>query len=402
MDNVISVSDLNKTVKSFLDSVPMLKNVLVEGEISNLRDTYRSGHIYFSLKDSEASISAVMFRGYAEKLNIKLQDGKKVLVKGQPSIYWQDGRYQLIVYAVEDAGIGDLSLQYELLKKKLEKEGLFDREHKKAIPERPKKIVAVTSASGAAIQDIKNVLSRRYPICELEIYNVSVQGEKAAKEIKDAILHIDKTSDADLIIVGRGGGSYEDLFCFNDEDLARAIYACHIPIISAVGHEIDFTISDFVADMRAPTPTAAAELAVPDIKEDFLFLNNSKISILRNITNEIEKLRTRLMIYKDHKLLSSPEAFINERQMKIDMISSKLENLAEKILSEKKSKYSELISQFNALDPHAVMKRGYAFVKNQKKVIKSVDETKQGDELNLMMFDGELVVSVEEKRKYND
>lgn len=402
MDNIISVSDLNKTVKVFLDTNPVFNNFLVEGEISSLRDKYSSGHIYFTLKDNSASVSAIMFKQYAKNLNFILEDGKKVLVKGRPSIYEKDGRYQLIVYDIKEVGIGNLSQKFELLKQKLKDEGLFDEKHKKTLPKRPGKIVAVTSGEGAAIHDIINVLKRRYPLCCLEIYSVPVQGEKAAEKITNAINKLDKISDADLIIVGRGGGSYEDLFCFNDENLARAIFNCHIPIISAVGHEVDFTISDFIADKRAATPTAAAEIAVPDINDELTKLRETKLFFDNFIQSKIENLTLRLSNYKNHRLLSSPEALINEKYMRLDIITKNLISATEKIIGNKNLEFSKLVSQMKSLDPKKIMSRGYAFVKKQDKVIKSVDEIDSSDKLNLIMYDGEITVSVDEKRKNNE
>lgn len=402
MDNIISVSDLNKTVKVFLDTNPVFNNFLVEGEISSLRDKYSSGHIYFTLKDNSASVSAIMFKQYAKNLNFILEEGKKVLVKGRPSIYEKDGRYQLIVYDIKEVGIGNLSQKFELLKQKLQNEGLFDEKHKKPLPKRPDKIVAVTSGEGAAIHDIINVLKRRYPLCCLEIYSVPVQGEKAAEKITNAINKLDKNSDADLIIVGRGGGSYEDLFCFNDENLARAIFNCHIPIISAVGHEVDFTISDFVADKRAATPTAAAEIVVPDINDELTKLRETKLFFDNFIQSKIENLTLRLSNYKNHRLLSSPEALINEKFMRLDIITKNLISATEKIIGNKNLEFSKLVSQMKSLDPKKIMSRGYAFVKKQDKVIKSVDEIDSSDKLNLIMYDGEITVSVDEKRKNNE
>lgn len=402
MDNIISVSDLNKTVKVFLDTNPVFNNFLVEGEISSLRDKYSSGHIYFTLKDNSASVSAIMFKQYAKNLNFILEEGKKVLVKGRPSIYEKDGRYQLIVYDIKEVGIGNLSQKFELLKQKLQNEGLFDEKHKKPLPKRPDKIVAVTSGEGAAIHDIINVLKRRYPLCCLEIYSVPVQGEKAAEKITNAINKLDKISDADLIIVGRGGGSYEDLFCFNDENLARAIFNCHIPIISAVGHEVDFTISDFVADKRAATPTAAAEIAVPDVNDELTKLRETKLFFDNFIQSKIENLTLRLSNYKNHRLLSSPEALINEKFMRLDIITKNLISATEKIIGNKNLEFSKLVSQMKSLDPKKIMGRGYAFVKKQNKVIKSVDEIDSSDKLNLIMYDGEITVSVDEKRKNNE
>lgn len=402
MDNIISVSDLNKTVKVFLDTNPVFNNFLVEGEISSLRDKYSSGHIYFTLKDNSASVSAIMFKQYAKNLNFILEEGKKVLVKGRPSIYEKDGRYQLIVYDIKEVGIGNLSQKFELLKQKLQNEGLFDEKHKKPLPKRPDKIVAVTSGEGAAIHDIINVLKRRYPLCCLEIYSVPVQGEKAAEKITNAINKLDKISDADLIIVGRGGGSYEDLFCFNDENLARAIFNCHIPIISAVGHEVDFTISDFVADKRAATPTAAAEIAVPDINDELTKLRETKLFFDNFIQSKIENLTLRLSNFKNHRLLSSPEALINEKFMRLDIITKNLISATEKIIGNKNLEFSKLVSQMKSLDPKKIMSRGYAFVKKQDKVIKSVDEIDSSDKLNLIMYDGEITVSVDEKRKNNE
>ncbi len=402
MDNIISVSDLNKTVKVFLDTNPVFNNFLVEGEISSLRDKYSSGHIYFTLKDNSASVSAIMFKQYAKNLNFILEEGKKVLVKGRPSIYEKDGRYQLIVYDIKEVGIGNLSQKFELLKQKLQNEGLFDEKHKKPLPKRPDKIVAVTSGEGAAIHDIINVLKRRYPLCCLEIYSVPVQGEKAAEKITNAINKLDKNSDADLIIVGRGGGSYEDLFCFNDENLARAIFNCHIPIISAVGHEVDFTISDFVADKRAATPTAAAEIAVPDINDELTKLRETKLFFDNFIQSKIENLTLRLSNFKNHRLLSSPEALINEKFMRLDIITKNLISATEKIIGNKNLEFSKLVSQMKSLDPKKIMSRGYAFVKKQDKVIKSVDEIDSSDKLNLIMYDGEITVSVDEKRKNNE
>ena len=383
-DNVFSVSEITTHLKNVIES--NIPNLFVEGEISNFTH-HGSGHIYFSLKDAKASLRCVFFRSYNLQLQFKPKVGDKVVCAGKLSVFERSGSYQLNVTRMLPSGIGELQLKFEELKKKLSAEGLFDEKQKKPIPKFPEKIGVVTSETGAAFQDIKNVLSRRFP-CEIYLYPATVQGERAAKEVIRGIEFFNAEKPVDVIIIGRGGGSQEDLFCFNDEALARAIFTSDIPVISAVGHEIDFTISDFVADLRAPTPSAAAELAVPDKAELAEYLR-SRVSRLQSLSaNHIISKRLKVQNLKAKLYEFHPKLIIQNMQQRIDEATMKMEHLSENILAKYKNKLNILENQLKELSPYEAMKRGYSIIQQQKKIQNSIAGLQKDDELEILFADG--------------
>ena len=393
---IISVSQLNFYVKSLMDNDIHLNNVIVTGEISNLTDHYRSGHIYFSLKDDKSLIRAVMFSGNARNLRFKPQEGMKVIAVGRVSLYEQTGSYQLYVEGMQPDGIGELTLAYEQLKKKLEAKGIFAEEHKKPIPDFPKTIGVITSPTGAVIRDIQNVISRRFPQVEIVLCPVLVQGDNAAPQLINAVNLFNEYDLADVIIIGRGGGSIEDLWPFNDENLAYAVYASNIPIISAVGHETDFTICDFVSDLRAPTPSAAAELAVPDKEELKAYYRSQRQYITSIMDSKIINYKSTLNNYKSRVIANSPERRIKDYEQKYIGLSKSAEN----IINTKFIKQLEAINSFSAkleaLNPIAVLSRGYTVTEKNGKIINSVKELKQDDILKLTLKDGQVTTEVKE------
>ena len=310
----MTVSQLNDYVKTLIDSSPVLSSVCIVGEISNFTNHYKTGHLYFTLKDESALVKAVMFRTYTGKLRFVPKDNMKVLVHGRISVFPRDGVYQLYAEDMEQFGVGDLYLKFEELKKKLSSLGMFDEEHKKPLPKFPKRIGIITSPEAAAVADMKNILTRRYPLCEIHIYPALVQGPGAPSELCDGIIHFDNDPDCDCIIIGRGGGSIEDLWAFNDEILARTIFACKTPVISAVGHETDFTICDFVADRRAPTPSAAAEIAVPDMQDLKRQLSMISSSLKARMGEIIGYKRQYLQSLAERRSLKSPMYYVDSKQ----------------------------------------------------------------------------------------
>ncbi|MCC8074117.1 MAG: exodeoxyribonuclease VII large subunit [Clostridiales bacterium] len=387
---VITVSQVNTYIKAVLDECQVLKNIFVVGEISNFLHYFRSGHMYFTLKDDTSQLKAVMFSSYAQRLKFKPEDGMRVICRGRISSYEKDGVYQLYVEDIQPDGAGALNLAYEQLKAKLEKEGLFDSSHKKPIPKFPKKIGIATSDMGAAIEDIKNITKRRYPICELVLMSTAVQGEQATADIVNSIKTLDKIEDIDLIIVGRGGGSIEDLWAFNTEPVARAVYECGKPIISAVGHETDFTICDFVADLRAPTPSAAAELAVPDgnaLLDYFDSLGETLSSLLnRRLECEYQRLDS---ITKD-SIFANPADYFQMLFDNNDVLSERMTDAFKQKVNDYSFKLSNIAAALNALSPLAVIGRGYSVVKSKNNVIKSVNEVNSGDKLEIILTDGKV------------
>ncbi len=400
---ILTVSQLNFYLKSALDNDPRLQFLLLEGEISNLTDHYSSGHIYFSLKDSKSVVRAVMFSFAAKNLKFKPQNGMKVLVRGRVTVYEPSGQYQVYVEDMQPDGIGALSLQFEQLKEKLEKEGLFDKKHKKPIPAFPERVGVITSPTGAAVRDIMNVLSRRFPCADIVMCPVLVQGENAAPQLTDAINKFSQTDVADVVIIGRGGGSMEDLWAFNDENLARAIYKCKTPVISAVGHETDFTICDFVSDLRAPTPSAAAELAVPDSAELLLELSAQRQyvnSLVERKILECDKSMTHIS-----RLLGaySPLNKINEYSSNLLNLTARLLSAGDKILESNTKTLTKTASKLSALNPVAVLMRGYSYTTDEDGAcISSVEKVKRGDTVNIKLTDGGIKaivdnISLEEK-----
>ena len=384
----ITVTELNAYVKERFEEDEYLNNVLVKGEISNFKHHY-TGHMYFTLKDENSLIKCVMFKTYTSHLDFVPKDGMKVMVLGTVSVFERDGVYQIYAKALKQEGIGDLHAEYEKLKAKLEQEGLFNKEHKKAIPVMPKCIGVLTSNTGAVIRDIINVSTRRNPNVYIKLLPVPVQGQGAAEKIAEAIQIMNKEKLADVLIVARGGGSLEDLWPFNEEIVARAIYNSEIPVISAVGHETDFTIADFVSDLRAPTPSAAAELAVPNCSEIQLKLKTYENRLKNALYKKVEVMKLRYEKCMKSKAYTSPLQKINEYYMLIDKNEKALENKIQVILKEKKAYMIEWISKLDALSPLKTLSRGYSIVQKDNKIVKTVKELKHGDSIKLRLTDGE-------------
>lgn len=388
VNSVITVSQLNFYIKSLLDENSVLREIYITGEISNLTDHYRSGHIYLSLKDDKAVVRAVMFAGNARHLRFKPEEGMKVIARGRVSVYEATGQYQLYIEDMQPDGIGALNLAYEQLKNKLSNEGLFSEELKRPIPIYPERIGVITSPTGAAVQDILNILGRRYPIAEVVFCPVLVQGEGAPSQLVDAVKRFNKAKAADVIIIGRGGGSIEDLWAFNDEKLARAISESDIPIISAVGHETDFTICDFVADLRAPTPSAAAELATPNMAELLSYLKSIRDSLPAIMQRQIDFKRQELDSLTSTKVLLSPKEFVNIRKDELDVLLSDMTKAFKSILTEKQREFVTLSAKLEALSPLSVLSRGYSIVQNENKVAKSVKDLSIGENITIRLSDG--------------
>lgn len=394
---VLSVSQLNRYIKMNFDADENLANIFISGEISNFTNHYRTGHLYFTLKDDSAAVRAVMFNSSAKRLKFMPEDGMKVIARGRVSVYEASGQYQLYVDDMQPDGVGALNLAYEQLKEKLQKEGLFSELHKKPLPPYPEKVGVITSPTGAAVRDIINVLGRRFPYAEIVFCPVLVQGEGAHLQLTDAVNLFNSERAADVIIIGRGGGSIEDLWEFNDEGLARAVYNSDIPVISAVGHETDFTICDFVADMRAPTPSAAAELAVPDANELQYALSVLKNRMFLNVSSGIADRRSRLEYLTSKGALKSPDEMLSNRSQRLDTAFSKMLSSYENRIGGKKVEFISAATALSKLDPMSVLMRGFAFVsdKNGKNVYSSQALAK-GDKINVRFHDGSAVCEVKE------
>ena len=395
-DSVMTVSELNNFIKSMFDSNRLLSSVYVKGEISNFV-SHRSGHFYFSLKDADGQIKAVMFRSSALKLKFIPENGMKVTVFGSISVFPRDGIYQMYATSMQPDGIGALYLAYEQLKAKLTDEGLFSDDHKKLLPQYPSKIGVITSPTGAAVRDIINVLGRRYPLATVYIYPALVQGDGAARTLIEGVDYFDATGLVDTIIIGRGGGSIEDLWEFNNEELARRIYACSIPVISAVGHETDFTICDFVADMRAPTPSAAAELAVPDIRELMLSVDVMSERSDRALIRSIERAGEKLERLQSSRALSD---FSSVLDVKSDMVYELLGRVSvayQSLLTDKKMSFVEKAGKLEALSPLSVIARGYSVVQKDGNTLSTVGRVDIGDVITVRMSDGSISAEVKSK-----
>lgn len=390
----LSVTQVNLYVKDVIARDDILCDILVKGELSNFK-AHSSGHMYMSLKDDSGVIRAVMFRSSAAKLNFKPQNGTKVIAHGRIGVYERDGQYQLYIDDMQQDGRGDLYAAFEQLKIKLDAEGLFDRAHKKALPKYPKKIGVVTAPTGAAVRDIINVLSRRFLYSDIILYPVLVQGESSAENIVEAIEYFNYSGKADVLIVGRGGGSIEDLWSFNDERVARAAYKSEIPIVSAVGHEIDFTILDFVADLRAPTPSAAAELVVPSQNELAEKFENVYKTMYRQSMRIIEKKRLQTDKCKDRAIFKNPLRNLDTERQYLDSLVQMLERNSAALISAKKQMAAETIAKLDALSPLGTLSRGYSFAKDDSgRVIKSVSQVGKGDKLTVRVSDGEFNAEV--------
>jgi len=412
----ITVTTLNKYLKHKFDTDPHIQTLCLKGEISNFKGHTR-GHLYFTLKDETSRINAVMFSSSASKLTFEPKDGMKVLVVGRVSVYEPNGGYQIYINEMQEDGVGNLYLKFEELKKKLSAEGLFDSIHKKEIPKFPTKIGIITAPTGAAIRDILSTIKRRFPGVETILFPSLVQGELAANNIVEQIKKAD-TYDLDVLIVGRGGGSIEDLWSFNEEIVARAIFDAKTPIISAVGHEIDFTISDFVADLRAPTPTGAAEMAVPNIKDVKNFLNQLNIRVNKDIENILEKYKKSLNTFKESYVLSNPLATFEIKEQKLDNLINELNNKIKYIIEDRNKRlinikntyiinnpdnillqynnsYELLINKLNLLNPLNILSKGYSVVNKDNKTIKSIKELKVNDKINIKLYEGNIEAKVE-------
>ena len=386
-DMAISVTELNSYIKNKIADDEYLNNVLIKGEISNFKNHY-TGHMYFTLKDENSLIKCVMFKTYAQKLGFMPKDGMKVFVLGGVSVFERDGVYQIYVKAMQEDGVGILYKKYEELKQRLEEEGYFDEEHKKRIPQMPKIIGVLTSQTGSVIRDIINVSTRRNPNVNIRLFPVPVQGEGAAEKIAEGIKFMNENKLADVLILARGGGSLEDLWPFNEEIVAHAIYNSEIPIISAVGHETDFSISDFVADLRAPTPSAAAELAVPDIYEVKQKINTYQNRLRLTLIKKVEIMKLRYEKCMSSRVFKEPLRNINDNYLKIDAYIKRLENSIKTKQKEEKTKYIELISKLDTLSPLKTLTRGYSLVEENDKIIKSAKDVKTGDKINIRFVDG--------------
>lgn len=394
---VLSVSQLNRYIKMNFDADENLANIFISSEISNFTNHYRTGHLYFTLKDDSAAVRAVMFNSSAKRLKFMPEDGMKVIARGRVSVYEASGQYQLYVDDMQPDGVGALNLAYEQLKEKLQKEGFFSELHKKPLPPYPEKVGVITSPTGAAVRDIINVLGRRFPYAEIVFCPVLVQGDGAHLQLIDAVNLFNSERAADVIIIGRGGGSIEDLWEFNDEGLARAVYNSEIPVISAVGHETDFTICDFVADMRAPTPSAAAELAVPDANELQYALSALKNRMFLNVSSGIADRRSRLEYLTSKGALKSPDEMLSNRSQRLDTAFSKMLSSYENRIGGKKVEFISAATALSKLDPMSVLMRGFAFVSDKSgKNVYSSQALAKGDKINVRFHDGSAVCEVKE------
>lgn len=396
-----TVSQANRYIKSLFDSDMGMQSIFISGEISNFSNHYKTGHLYFSLKDDTAAIKAVMFSRQASRLRFQPENGMKVIVNGRITVFERDGVYQIYAEDMIPDGAGSLAVAFEQLKKKLAAQGLFDDAHKKPIPAFPSRVGVITSPTGAAVRDIFNVLGRRFPKAEVVFKGVSVQGTSAAAEMIDALEEFGRKKCADVIIIGRGGGSTEDLWCFNDELLARAIYACPIPVISAVGHETDFTICDFVSDMRAPTPSAAAELAVPDMTS--LMMNTVSLTerLYSSVNNIIFSERRKLNHLLEARSFTDPGKFFLREKEAVEKYTVRLKASAERIILREKNVLTAGVTSLEKLNPLSVLLRGYSLVSADGRIIESVDKLKEDDILSVQMADGTVtskVLSVERRR----
>ncbi len=397
-----TVTELNNRIKALMELDPMLANVCVRGELSNYK-IYPSGHHYFTIKDSESSLRCVMFKSSASRLRFRPESGMGVTACGRIAVYIRDGAYQLVCTELMPEGAGDLQVAFEQLKAKLSAEGLFDREHKKPLPRMPGRVALITSSAGAAVHDMIRILGQRWPMAKVLLLPVRVQGVEAPPEIAGAIRYANEFKVADVIITGRGGGSIEDLWAFNDERVARAIYLSEIPVISAVGHEPDVTISDYVADLRASTPSNAAELAVPDWRELSESLKSSGIRASQAMRKRLSQLLERLDSYRSKRVLTDPTAHIDNRRIELDHIRDRLSSAQERSLGRSRQSFVRLAAALDAMSPLKVLSRGYSIaLDSDRGIIKSVSELKAGDRLSLCLADGSADCTVDGLRANNN
>lgn len=397
--HVFTVTQINEYTKMLIDGNPVMKNVSIKGEISNFTN-HRTGHLYFTLKDEGSVLKAVMFRGSASKLRFVPEDGMKVIARGRISVYVQGGQYQLTVEGLEPDGIGALYIAYEQLKRRLEAEGLFRADRKRPLPKIPTRVGIITSPTGAAVRDMINVTGRRFPYAEIVLFPSLVQGDGAAPQLCEGIQYFNRTKRVDVIIIGRGGGSIEDLWAFNDEALARTICSSQIPVISAVGHETDFTIADFAADKRAPTPSAAAEIAVPETAVLQRQIGNIVGRMEQLIDHNVKGLRARLESLASRRCLKDPESITEERRMRLVMLENRFESALKLLIGNKRAEFSRAVAELRTLNPMSIISRGYSAVFGADgKLIKSTDQLNTGDQFTFKTVDGEVDGVVTAKRK---
>lgn len=393
---IITVTELNRYMKTLIEGDAALASVWVRGELSNFTNHYKTGHMYMTVKDEGSAIRAVMFARDAAKLRFAPENGMKVLVQGRVAVFERDGQYQLYLREMEPDGIGALYLAFEQLKRKLAGEGLFDESRKRPLPKLPLKIGVITSPTGAAVRDIIHVLGRRFPMAQVLLYPVLVQGDNAPPQIIDALKYFSDTKSADLVILGRGGGSIEELWAFNDEGVARAIAASRVPVISAVGHETDFTIADFAADLRAPTPSAAAELAVPDaitLKTRFANLDARLLALVRN---RLQSARTKVSDLSSRRVFRSPAVYIDDRRMAVVAMTARLDAVIRLQGARRRHRLEVAAGKLDALSPLAVLGRGYAVVMREGGAVRSCAELSPGDEIDIMLAKGGARAAVTE------
>ena len=394
---IYQVSQVNEYVKAMLEGEPLLQDLLVRGELSNYK-IYPSGHHYFTLKDRDGALRCVMFRSQAQRLRFRPESGMKVIARGRISVFPRDGAYQLYCAGLSPDGVGELAVAFEQLKAKLLEEGLFDEDHKKPLPRYPQTIAIVTSAAGAAVHDMLRILRRRYPAAKAVLLPVRVQGKEAPAEIAGAIRYANRWRVGDLIITGRGGGSIEDLWAFNDERVARAIYDSEIPVISAVGHEPDVTVSDFVADARASTPSNAAEIAVPDQMELLRWLRGAQERLLLVEETKLERCRRRLDELSGRRVLRDQMASVQDRRMLLAHLQQRLGDLSARSVGEKRRAFSALAASLDAMSPLKVLGRGYAVVRNGQGIVKSYRDAPAGSHIEVALGEGALECTVEKGR----
>lgn len=398
MEQVYTVSQVNSYIKSIIAREYVLGSIIIRGEISNCK-YHSSGHIYFTLKDAGSRIACVMFAGSRRSLTFTLADGMSVLASGSIGVYERDGKYQLYVSSIVKDGVGILYDRLEKLKEKLSKEGLFNDIHKKPVPFYSDVVGIVTASTGAAVRDIVNIAKRRNPYVKLILYPVHVQGDEAAEEIAHAIAELDKLSP-DVIIVGRGGGSFEDLFAFNEEVVVRAVYECKTPIISAVGHEVDTALSDYAADLRAPTPSAAAELAVCEIDSVFDKIEDYKRTLIRLMEKKLEFSRSKLEFYETHMKYHRPDEMLRQKRQFVSDIWDRLDSIISLTLERRKTKLMALSDKLNVLSPLNRLSGGYAYVTDENGApLKSISKVKSGDDVIINISDGKIITTVNEVKE---
>ncbi len=396
LDSAISVKQLNLYVKSLIESDKRLNRVTVLGEISNFKNHFSSGHWYFTLKDNDAMVRCVMFKNSAIKVNFEAQDGISVLVSGHISLYEKDGQYQFYVDTMIPYGEGDLSLKFKLLFDKLKSEGLFDEENKRPICKHPKRIAVITSATGAAVHDICSTLEKRMPSCEIVLCPVSVQGELAAKDMVKTLDRVYALENIDTVIIGRGGGSAEDLSAFNDEELARKIYESPFPVISAVGHEVDFTICDYVSDARAATPTGAAVIASEDMSENKEMLKSLSVRLATRMQGLMQNYELRLKSAAASRVIVNACEYIDKKMQTLDYLTKDADNAIEKILSNSEKVFDSLLVKLDGLSPLKILKRGYGVVSGENGTVTSVNDVKTGENIKIRLTDGTINCEVKE------